>query len=773
MKSKKRGAHSALRANASIIAFLAGGMFAANAAAQDAAPAVGDDIEEIVVTAQFRNQNLQQTPIAITAVTAETLEQRGQGNVTDLSAGAPNVTIQQGNAGFGQTPSIYIRGIGANDFNFALEPGVGVYIDDVYHPTLFGSAIDLLDLQRVEILRGPQGTLAGRNSIGGTVRLISQPPGDELGGALSVGYGTDNHTIARGHIDLPLVENILALRLSASYDAQDGYLDRYDYGCLNPLSGVPATISTSSCHLGTEGGYEHVGGRAVLRWTPSNALEVNVIADYNTTDDEPAASRLVAARNTTGAPTTDFAQFITSDGFTNYATYTVPQLGWTTPALFQSNGGGVSLNVRYDFSPTLSLTSITAYRAYDALFTNDADAGPYNASLELNDLQYHSLTQELRLLGTSGIADWSVGVFYLEGEGEQNGRFDLGIVGPPPPPPLIQGPVDFLQDDVITSDSFAVFAHSAFRLNEATTLTLGLRYTEESKDYLFGRVAVTPDAFLNALVDGQTGSYEGEQVDYRVALDYQFTPDVLGYASVSTGFRGGGVNPRPFIPAQIASFDPEILTNYEIGLKTRLFDRRVRLNTAAFFETYEDIQETITSGYASFPASAIPLNSGDAELYGAEAELEAHLTSALSIDASLSYLHFEFTRLSPEALASGITLDMDAPYTPNWRGNIGVQYEFDLGAIGTLTPRLDINHSSDLYANAVNGAFNHIDDLTTANARLTWAPADEAWNVSLAVTNLTDEYYYLNLDDTYAGKGTVRGTPARPREVTLMVRRSF
>jgi len=382
-------------------------------------------------------------------------------------------------------------------------------------------------------------------------------------------------------------------------------------------------------------------------------------------------------------------------------------------------------------------------------------------------VSFKSLSQELRLSGSNGPLDWTVGLYHVDGEGHQDGRFDLGIIG------MSTTTADYLQADVVDSSSSAAFVHGIYRFNEKLSLTLGARYTEEEKDYLFGRTAVTPAAFLNALVDGSVGSYSGNHTDYRVSLDQQVTPNFLVYGTVSTGFRGGGVNPRPFTPAQIASFDPEVLTSYELGFKSRLADRTVRLNGAVFFNKYSDIQETITSGYAGFPASAIPLNAGDAEIRGAELEVEAHPTPALTIDGSLSYLDFEFTDLSVEAQTSGITFDMVSPYSPAWRGSLGVQYEFGLGELGSLTPRVDVNYQSSLYTNAVNNERNQIPSVTAVNAGLTWSNDNSPWQANLQVTNLTDKYYYLNIDDTIGGKGTVRGTPARPRTWMLSVRRMF
>nr|WP_282436097.1 MULTISPECIES: TonB-dependent receptor [unclassified Novosphingobium] len=745
------------------------------AQAQDTPAKSAPQAPEIIVTAQYRSQALQTIPLAVTAVSSEQMKQRNQLNLVDLAASAPSVTIQQGNSGYGATPSVAIRGIGANDYNFALEPAVGIYVDDVYQPTLFGSALDLMDLQRVEILRGPQGTLAGRNSIGGTVKLVSSPVTNELGGSLTAAYGSANKATIRGILNLPLTDT-LAVRVSGYFSRQDGYVDRLDYGCLHPNSGVAAQTTAAGCKLGTEGGTKHFGTRVALRWTPTDRLEVNLSGDLNFARDEPAGTILIAARDTYApfSNKTNFPQFVTGGGFVNYSTYAVPEENWSPGAYSRSNSHAASLKVEYKISDTVSLTSISAYTGYTAQFTNDADGGPLNASLEQNDLTFDAYSQELRLSGKIGAFDWIVGGYFFNGDGVQAGRFNLGFTGPAFLVNADTQYTDFTQGDIVKSKSRAVFAHTDWHLADRTTLTVGARYTHESKDYHFIRAAVTvPESDLNASVNGLTGTYSKGIVDFRVSLDQRWTPDVMTYATFSTGFRGGGVNPRPFVPSQIASFGPEKLYNFELGTKSSLFDRRVQLNAAAFYDIYNDFQRTITNGYGGFPASAIPLNSGDGRLYGFELELSARATNAWSFDGSASYTRFKTTRLSADAQASGVTETMDPIYMPRWRANFGTQYEFDLGTIGSLTPRIDANYQSDLFTNTVNAEVNRLKGRTIFNAHLTWKSADKLWRAALDVSNLTDKYYYLNIDDTLQGKGTVRATPARPRQFVLTVERKF
>lgn len=763
---------------ASTIALLG---YAVPASAEGAAPtsnapasAALSAVPEIIVTAQYRAQRLQTIPLAITAVSAEQLKQHNQLNLVDLATSAPSVTIQQGNSGYGATPSVSIRGIGANDFNFALEPAVGIYIDDVYQPTLFGSALDLMDLERVEILRGPQGTLAGRNSIGGTIKLITTPVQNKLGGSFSLGYGSGNKEVARGSLNVPLTDNF-GIRASGYFSRQDGYVTRLDYGCLHPGSGFTPLTTSSGCVLGKEGGTKHFGGRLAMRWNPTDRLEVNLAGDLNYTRDEPAATILIAANNPYPASgKTNFPQFITGSGFVNYSTYAVPSENWYPGAYSRSDGHSASLKLNYKITDNVSVMSISAYNGYHAAFTDFASGSPLDSSLEYNNLRYNAYSQELRISGTSALVDWTAGGYYFDGDGYQGGRFNLGLTGPAFQVTPTTQYTDFTQGDIVKSKSRAVFAHTDWHVASHTTLTLGARYTHESKNYQFVRAAVTvPESLLNASVNGYVGNYAKGIVDYRASLSQQWTPDLMTYATFSTGFRGGGVNPRPFVPSQIVSFGPEKLYNFEVGAKSSLFDRKLQLNGAAFYDLYKDFQRTITNGYGGFPASAVPLNSGDGDLYGFELEANAHPTHEWSIDSSASYTRFKTTRLTADAIASGITYSMDPIYMPKWRANFGTQYDFSLGQRGTLTPRIDANYQSDLFTNTVNAEVNRLKERTIFNAHLTFKSADKLWRAALDVTNLTNKYYFLNIDDTLQGKGTVRATPARPRQFMFTIDRKF
>ncbi len=336
MSKKSWGACARLRWGVSVLA-LAGAMFANGAYAQDpaatpdtqktakpiqvssapaaqsnatqgaadarSAPADTSGIQTITVTAEFRKENLQNTPIAITAVNAAMLEARSQTNVVQITAQAPNVTLRPAGAAFGSSLVAFIRGVGQTDFNYSTEPGVGVYVDDVYYATITGNLLDLLDVDRVEVERGPQGTLNGRNSIGGAIRLFTKQPNGNGGGFVEGTYGSFNRIDVRGSADFTVVPDKFFVRIAGVSRTRDGYVTDLDYGCATGApnygspGGVPHLPTHAGCKIGTEGGQTYTGGRIQSRWLATDNLTVNLSFDMVNDRSEATAAVLIAAQD--------------------------------------------------------------------------------------------------------------------------------------------------------------------------------------------------------------------------------------------------------------------------------------------------------------------------------------------------------------------------------------------------------------------------------------------------------------------------------------------
>ncbi|MCM3881016.1 MAG: TonB-dependent receptor, partial [Vicinamibacterales bacterium] len=586
-------------------------------------------LEEIIVTAEFREKDVQVTPIAITAITGSMLDNRAQTSLFEVANQAPNVTLKEG----GQARSgmmAYIRGIGQSDFIAALEPGVGVYVDDVYYAQLTGSMLELLDVDRVEILRGPQGTLSGRNSVGGAVKLFTKQPGEDDSGFARVGFGSYDQVDFRGAGGMTLIEDSLYARFSGAAKTRDGYVKILDYGCTHPTSGAPINRGANGCELGRQGEKKYATGRVQLRWIANDDLEISFAGDYlnNQSGQAPGvatfADRTAIEANLANPTITLEDQFgnITyyrdhifvpygpyhnssdpiNDPYVTYGTttdngpmYMLPgdpavtaPVPWK-PSTFSSRNyitqWGTSLRFDWQISDTMSFDSISAFREYDSWFTWDEDASPVAVNQLDNRLDNYQFTQEFRLNGAAGDnLDYTVGAFYLKQNSHYEARVDLNyalldfIHGPDPTP----------------ADTTAVFAHADWRLTDNFSLSAGVRYSEEFKSYTHHRH--NPDGtnitggppgnqpnWRLAGIEGLTAEFEDKRTDWRVAASYSLTDDAMVYGSASTGYKGGGVNPRPFFAEQLKTFESEELTSYELGFKSTVFDNTLRFNAAAFF----------------------------------------------------------------------------------------------------------------------------------------------------------------------------------------------
>jgi len=795
---------------------------------------------EIIVTAQFRRQRLQDTPLAITAVDSALLEAKQQTNLSDVADHAPNVSLRPQAGAFGASISASIRGVGQTDFNPAYEPGVGIYIDDVYYPQLTGANLDLLDLDRVEILRGPQGTLSGRNSEGGSIKLYSKKPAGGNDGFVEGSYGSRKLISLRASADFTIAKNLYG-RLSGAYLRQDGYVKQLDYGCvnppgspLNPLPGIQPLASKGNCQIGTMGDKNYQAIRGMMRYAaPNMDLEVLLSGDYTHEQRSNAAEVLIAAKtvdtvNVNPQPDIPFDSRFICGRFCNYATYSLPAgvghylLAPNVPLnafngknQARYDGYNLSGNVHLGLTDALSIDNILAY----GHFTSSWDDGPMSPTYlgaGHNDLRHWNWSEELRLnIKPIKNVVMVLGGYYFKQNTGYDSYQDLRYV------PVY--PLQFDQPDVVTANSKAAFANAAWEIVPNLNLNAGVRYTEEAKTYNYFRF--NRDGTVNRFLDpvgaaygvgyngpdtkdsnnngntteivralsGTPAVYSGHHTDYRASLDYRFSPELLIYASVATGFKGGGTNPRPFNAYQAFAFGPEKLTSYEVGFKSDLFDRRLRFNLTGFISDYSDIQigVSICPLPTGAPASAATpcaarINAGDGRYKGFEGELSARPVDGLSIDGSFSYLDFHYTNILPSALYdatsnAGGVLASDPPLgSPQWKWNIGAQYEVPIGDAGTITPRVDVAYTGKIYAGpdtvskAGSRLLSFIPSYTLVNARLTWRNVERDLDISLEARNLFKKYYYLQYFDLRsAGSGTDRALVGEPRTIALTIKKKF
>jgi iron complex outermembrane receptor protein len=489
------------------------------------------------------------------------------------------------------------------------------------------------------------------------------------------------------------------------------------------------------------------------------------------------------------------SQFVSYSPFGNYAqdTYShsayssyenyleiAPRDGsgpWAAPIKSAIDSWGVSGNLKVDLSEDFSLTSITAYRKFNGIYSS-ADGSPFSPTLQANRIFNHQFSQEVRLNGKIGPTfNFTLGGYYLHKNSENISRVTLPTL-------------NFIEDNHIPATTKAVYANADWEAIPKLHLVGGLRYTDMSKSFIYGRKGIpgsstggaTPAAV--ASVDGLVGKFSGNRVDWRGVVQYRWSDELMTYVQASTGFKGGGVNPRPFFPAQALPFGPEKLTAYEGGFKGDFFDHKARLNVSGFVNKYNDILVTVSScplpGVPAAPC-ALPLNAGKADVKGGEAELTLRPVQGLSFDASLAYLHFKYTSISAAAATSGIGLEDKGQYISPWQWSIGGQYDYPLPGGATLTARVDVNHQDAFNRNANNvDATTHAKDIfgnvagrTLVNARLALRLPGDNWEIAVEGRNLTDKLYYTDIFDNRGSTNSVQGSPGEPRTFAVSVKRRF
>jgi iron complex outermembrane receptor protein len=636
--SHRRSAKGSRRLKASsvmavAIAMSAGGLIATPMTAKAADSKGG--LEEVTITARFRAENLQQAPLAISAFTAKDLAVKAITNVDQLGQVVPNAYINPG----GINPVIGIRGIIQGDFMYAFEPAVGMYIDDVYFGTLVGSGMDLVDLDRVEVLRGPQGTLFGKNSIGGSIRLISKKPEGTNTGYIEGAYGTRNRLEAKGAFDAALVTDKLYMRANFMMRDQRGYIKRLDFTCqmkangtpelagigdgivgavavgntppvfakggplYAPVYGTPGSAADNAfsfperqtgakgCVIGTERGYDRKGGRIQLRYVGTEKLDVLLEADLSKSDDPQWGSVMYAPPKSAlnhfyndgvllprwGIAIGD-GRFMTNDPYSTFATYSDPVNGQSYADHEHMTNWGTSGTIKYDISSSVNAKFVSAYREYNVIQSTDNDNTPiaYN-DLASSPLHHQQWSEELQFNGSAldSRLEWTAGGFYYHASESRDGHVTLQPIG-------FLGILDpFEVHDTWKTTNRSAYVHASFDVTPALQLSGGVRYTNEDKSYTFDHGPALPIT--------RPASARNRRFDWNATINYKITPDIFVYTSAATGFRSPAFNPRPFTKAQLLPIPPETVTSYEAGFKGDLLDQRLRVNADVFYMDYNRI----------------------------------------------------------------------------------------------------------------------------------------------------------------------------------------
>ena len=764
-------------------------------------PAESDVLQEVLVSARRRTENLQTVPIAVSAFNASALEKRG---IEDTAAAAnftPNVTFDTTSMFSGATSTFqgFIRGIGQTDFAINTDPGVGVYVDGVYFARTVGSVIDLLDVESLEVLKGPQGTLFGRNTIAGAVNVTTRRPANEFGYKASLQVGNDHQIYAQGVVELPLVDNKLLASIAFATHSRDGYQKRiaFNDSRVPNIPSIADSFTTNTSNNGEPGSENNQTLRAKLLWLASDELELTASADYaHIRDAAPPGTLLTTTLDTVGslaglyngcvlalAPQSICAasplgiygrdiplytdQFVTGDKDKSYA----------TGASFSNiDSGGLSLTANWQMTSDVALKSISAFRKIDASFGRDIDGSPLDIDQTTFAWNVKQYSQEFQLNGElfEKRLDYTVGAY-----GFREHAIETAAV------PIAQALLKIVGDNDQTTRSIALFGETTYKLTDALGLVVGARWTKDKKEIqidqrnltsFFDAVGYPPAAFPRPSDHTYMGpahpfNYDNSNVTVRTGFNYTFSPDVFTYAMYSQGYKSGGFTTRlsdPFNPEnplgalQDIAFEPEKASNIEIGLKSELLAHRLRLNLAAFKNDYSDIQVIVMRGVT--PSNE---NAAEAEIKGAEAEAEALLLDGdLLLGLSAGYTDAKYTKLSPGTL---LTLDSKLPNTPDFTGSVTANYTIRLTSGASLDLNGNYSYRTKAFKDAENSPTIAQDAYGLLGAFVRLTPSVGKWDLTVGGANLTNERYLIGGFNT-AAVGFAEGVYSRPREVYVRVR---
>lgn len=766
-------------------------------------------LEEIVVTAQKREESLQDTPIAVSAFTANTLQDKGIEDISEIANFAPNLVFDTTSpiSGLSSGAAVFIRGIGNTDFSLTTDPGVGTYVDGVYVSRSVGGVLDVLDVERIEVLRGPQGTLFGRNTIGGAVSIITRKPAETFQGSVDVTLGNDNRRDVRVSLDVPISES-LRTNFSVSHRERDGYISRplvgdelgdenrtafrgtavfdlnnrwdfqlsYDYTNIDEASsGATGLGFTTAFPNGTP------GGASVLGYS---------LATFGGAVPIPVNDAFAAV----GAGLADLNQYVSRVGDdVSFGTGTSGTDLEIHGFAFIANYHGDSFDVKYT----------AALRDTSGSFFADQDNTPV-AITEVHNPEYdhEQISHELQITGTA-VGDrltYAAGIYDFDEEGEDNVFVSLFLpitTGNPADFPIGGLPAGLKNFATVDNTSEAAYLQTSWAINDIFSVTAGARWTEDSKtfgytQYLAGDIgpndgadgpgtplvgifpgAVTQDGFVDGyapLVGTGTGvvSNTFEDTSFKFGVDAKLDDGTLLYYSFSQGFKSGGFVLR-YVAAVSAplEFDPETLDTHEIGVKWQGFNDRVRLNAAVFSSDYEEIQVTFFDALGG----PITANAGTADIKGFEFELTALLTNSLTLDMAYGYTDAQYTSINPIAgLSSAIDESSKLVNTPENTFSAGMEYSRLVGA-NELALRVDYFYTDDIYNDSQNSPFLFQEAVDTWNATARYSIGEDV-DIVAFVKNVTDERFITTGNSNF-GLGFHTGIVNRPREIGASIRYRF
>ncbi|MCU0759341.1 MAG: TonB-dependent receptor [Steroidobacteraceae bacterium] len=700
------------------------------AQAQDASDPVA--LQEIVVTAQKRTENLQDTPIAIAAINGQALERLNLASVSAIAAQTPSIAYSEA----GGEAQVYIRGIGSNIFSIGVDQSVATHIDGVYIGRANMGLTQFLDVERIEVLRGPQGTLYGRNATGGAINIISRQPTDEVEGYASLLVGSFDRREVRAALSGPLGGGWSA-RVAVRGVQDDGYTEDLDPRGSNQIDDTDLQAV-----------------RGTLRWA-GESLTASASVDYSEFSNGNTSifpiDNVGLAESLGAVPTGD-----------------IHKTRNNTPSFHDWQTGGVTLNFDWKINDALTLSSVTGYREWDSDFLFNTDGTEIEVTRSSFIYSSSQVSTELRLAGDYDRGNFIIGAFYID-EDKFGG---LGLVRAGFTPPLVQAPRSFVFLADGSGQASALFGEATYRLTDQWSVTAGIRYNDEEKDGLLSNVTLLPDTELLGLFSprplpaptaagSRNFSRSWSAWTPRFVVNWRPAEDQLYYVSYSEGFKSGGFNDLSVINPP---FDPEFVDSYEIGAKTEWQDGRLRVNASAFYYDYRDLQVSVFANIGSI-TTTFTTNAAEATVQGLELEVQALPVRNLEIAAAISYLDATYDQfVTPYGTCSAANAALDSRCVgrpglprlidaagnrlnnaPEWKGNLSATYGIDLAAGGRVSLFAQVSHQGRVFFLPANTTVMSQAAYTLVDARVAYSNESGSLELAAFGRNLGDEEYFQNI----------------------------
>ena len=756
----------------------------------------GSSLTDIVVTATRKESKLQSTPVAVSVIGEEFRTNQNVLTTRDLAGQIPGLYTPPS----GITPltnTFFIRGIGNSDPIF--DPTVGVYIDDVYLPRAINGMSDLTDIERVEVLRGPQGTLFGANSAGGAIRYVTRAPTDTFELRADAGYGNYKTFNAHAYVAGALIPGLLTASIAAAHDEHEGYT-------WNP------SLHRRVNNQNTD------GGRIKLVLTPSSDLKITLAAD-GTIDHSQAAQYVPTTYNATNPAFSGLGAITGGTLYapTSFASYQENVSYAGRFGINRSHSGGVTGRVDYDLDSHLSLHSISALRGFDqdpVNYNNDGQNRlPYNSAqprrVDISDnyitYKQKSFTHELQLQGNWDRFDFTGGLYYLF----ENFRSDrIGYVTGLPQTDAALPAAPFDQIGKTITRNYSAYLQANYRLTDRLTLTAGGRYISITRKFDFRGVnydldgnpinpALYPQVLTGGSIPALGVSVAAGQVNFtnanvlnkktwhaftpKAGLSFQVTPTIFLFANYAKGFDAGGFNNRALNLATALPYDPETVNTFEGGLKTDWFDRRLRINATGFYNDYKNLQTTvsalspISNAYVSTRG-----NAPSAHTQGFELETSAQPISNLSLAFNVTYLKTRFDDYSAPAQGSVAAYNYTGKQfigQPKWQYFASADYAIPIDSLGSIKLGGSVNWQTSYFSDLPNNPQYRIGGKTFVNGFVGFTTEDKRWDFTLSARNIFDKFYYSSLTPvgtplragTFAGTQLVQGPQNPPRTIFFKV----